>query len=375
MTIKAFDYLRLLPEIEQEVHEAFRRVLRSGWLLLGPETEALERELAEWIGARHCVAVHSGTTALHLALRALGVGTGDRVVTVANTCSPTAAAIRLAGAEPAFVDVDEDSLMMDVDRAAEAIGGRTKCLLPVHLWGDAVEIERLVELADERGVPVVEDCAQAQGTRVRLRGAGSATRQVGTFGALGCFSFYPTKNLGAFGDGGAVVTDDGELAERVRALRMYGYRGGQVSEIDGANGRISEVQAALLRVKLRVLDDWLARRRRVAERYRRGLEPTELRVPRRAPRVEHSYHQFVVRSPDRDGLAAALDAAGIGYGIHYPVPLHAMPAYRRFATAPLPVTERAAGEVLSLPIHEALTDAEVDRVVAVVAAWQRGEPA
>ena len=363
--IHPFDYRRLLPEIQDEVEEAFRRVLHSGRLLLGPETEALERELAAWLGVRHCVAVQSGTTALHLALRALGVGPGDRVVTVANTCSPTAAAIRLAGAEPVFVEVLEESLMMDVEAAVEAIDEHTRAVVPVHLWGDAVEIERLVEAAGARGVPVIEDCAQAQGTRF-------AGRQVGTFGTLGCFSFYPTKNLGSFGDAGAVVTDDPELAERLAALRMYGYRGRQVSAIEGMNGRISEVQAAILRVKLARLDDWLARRRRVAERYRAGLAERILRLPRRAAHVEHSYHQFVVRTGARDALAEALDAAGIGYGIHYPVPLHAMPAYRRFASSPLPVTERAADEVLSLPIHEALTAEEVDRVTEEINRWQSG---
>jgi aminotransferase EvaB len=366
--IKPFDYLRLLPEIETEIHEAFARVLHSGWLLLGPETEALERELAEWIGARHCVAVHSGTTALHLALRALDVGPGDRVVTVANTCSPTAAAIRLAGADPVFVEVLDDGLMMDVDAAAKALDEGAECVIPVHLWGDAVEIERLVELAGERGVPVIEDCAQAQGTRFR-------GRRVGTFGHMGCFSFYPTKNLGAFGDGGAVVTDDDELADRLRALRMYGYRGSQVSEMEGANGRMNEVQAAILRVKLRVLDDWLARRRRVAERYHQGLDRSSVRPPRRVEHIEPSYHQFVVRTRDRDGLVAALDEAGIGYGIHYPVPLHHMPAYRRFASAPLPVTERAADEILSLPIHEALTEDEVDWVIEVAGRFRsEGSP-
>lgn len=357
--IPIFDSRRALPELEAELTSAFRRVLRSNALILGPETRQLERELAAWAGAADCVAVGSGTMALFLALRGLGVGPGDEVVTVANTCPPTVAAIRLTGAVPVFVDVHPDSLMMDVGQVEAALTPRTRAVLPVHLWGCAADLDALVEITRRRGLALVEDCAQAAGTRFR-------GRQVGTFGAAGCFSFYPSKNLGAYGDAGAVLTSDPELAERLRRLRMYGYAGGvPVSTIEGFNGRINEVQAALLRVKLPRVEGWNERRREIAGRYREELGGVGF--PLCPPEVLHCYHQLVVRSADRRRLTGRLDAAGVQWGIHYATPVHLMPAYAPFAR-PLPVTERAADEILSIPVHEHLTDDEVSAVVEAFAA-------
>lgn len=361
--IPTFDYRRTLAEIEGEVLAAVRRVLQSGQLLLGPETEAFEAEFAAYVGRRHCVAVGSGTTAIHLALWGLGVGdvdgSDDEVITVSNTCAPTIAALRMCGAKPVFAAVGDDDLLIDPAAVEAAVGRRTRCLLPVHLWGGAVAIERLVAIAERHGLALVEDCAQAHGTRIEGRLAGS-------FGAAGCFSFYPTKNIGAYGDAGAVVTDDGDLAERLRALRMYGYRGAPVATLEGTNARISELQAAVLRIKLRHYPRWLERRREIAAYYDAHLDHPDLTRPARRRDAEHSFHQYVVRTPERERLIAALDAAGVGYGIHYPVPCHKMPAYERFATGPLPVSERAAEQILSLPLHEGLRDDEVERVAAVV---------
>ncbi len=359
--IRPFDYLALLPEIEDEVLAALRRVLRSGHLILGPETAAFEEEFARWLGVRHCVAVTSGTAALHAALLALDVGPGDEVVTVANTCAPTISAIRLAGAVPVFVDVREGDLQMDPARLDAAFTTRTRCVVPVHLWGLAADVDGVRAVADARGVPVLEDCAQAHGTLLRGRAAGTLARAA-------CFSFYPTKNIGAYGEGGAVVTDDDDLARRLRLVRMYGYDGSPSSVVDGGNFRIAEMQAAILRVKLGVADDWLARRRAVADGYLAALPLPGIAPVRPARDSRPSWHQFVVRCADRAAAVRVLEAAGIGHGIHYPVPCHRMPAFARFAPAAgLPVTEAAAGEILSLPCHEALGPAEVAAVVSALA--------
>lgn len=351
--IKTFDYLRSLPEIEEDVMAAIARVLRSGELILGSETEAFEKEFAEFVGAGFCVAVSSGTAALHLALMALGVDPGEEAITVSNTCAPTVAAIRLTGAVPVFVDVLEADLMMDPGGLEELINERTSCILPVHLWGRSAELEQILEVAGRHGVAVVEDCAQATGTQYR-------GRHVGTFGRLGCFSFYPTKNLGAYGDAGAVVTSDAALAARLRALRAYGYESSPVSQIEGTNARIAELQAAILRVKLRVLPQWLARRRQIAALYDAHLRNPAVALPPHQEGVEASYHQYVIRCRHRPAVTDALRAAEIDFGIHYATPVHLMPAYRFLGGSllDLPTTVRSCDEVLSLPIHEGLKESE-----------------
>ena len=355
--IKAFDYQRGHERQRDEIDAAIQRVLASGRLLLGPEGDAFEREFADWVGARHGVAVGSGTAAIVIALKALGIGCGDEVITVSHTAVPTVSAILEAGAVPRFVDVEDESLLMDPAQIEPAIGPQTRAVLVVHLYGRPARIPEILEIARRRNLHVIEDCAQAHGGRI-------AGRHVGTLGAVGCFSFYPTKNLGAYGDGGLCVTDDPQLADRLRRLRFYGFDGRRVAQEPGINSRMDEFQAAILRVKLRRLDECQAARRHLAERYRTLLRETDLHLPRAEPGVDHAWHLFVVRSKRRAELIAALQEAGIEYGIHYPHPAHLMPAFAGCGggAASLPVTEQAAREVLSLPLYPELTLREVRSV-------------
>ncbi|QDT56686.1 dTDP-3-amino-3,6-dideoxy-alpha-D-galactopyranose transaminase [Caulifigura coniformis] len=359
--IKAFDYLRDFETHQAEFMSAIERVIRSGQLILGPEVNAFEAGFAAYVGAQHAVGVASGTDALELALLVAGVSSGDEVITVANSAVPTAAAIREVGAVPRFVDIDPRTLNIDADAAARAITDRTRALLPVHLHGTPVDMAPLLEIARRRNLRIIEDCAHAHGSR--LRG-----QHVGTAGDVGCFSFYPTKNLGAYGDGGMCVTNDPALAERLRALRMYGFGPGRIAMTDGRNSRLDELQAAVLRVKLNHFPRQLAARRRIAERYAEGLADVDAGLPPADADSQSAFHQFVIRTNDRQRVTSCLDEAGIGWGIHYETPLHHMPAYRDFhaGLAPLPHTDAAAGAILSLPIFPELRDDEVDRVIEVL---------
>ncbi len=341
--------------IRAEIDAAIAAVLERGWYVLGPEVEAFEAEFAAYCGAAHGVGVGSGTEALHLALLACGVGPGDEVITVAHTAVPTINAISLTGARPVFVDVDPRTYTMDPAAAAAAITPRTRVLLPVHLYGHPADMAPLRDLARRHGLRLLEDAAQAHGTA--YRGA-----RTGTLGDLAAFSFYPTKNLGAYGDGGMVVTDDAALAEQVRLLRNYGQTDRYHHQIEGLNSRLDELQAAVLRVKLRHLDAWTAARRERAARYtatlRRAQAPTE------APWAHHVYHLYVVRVPRRDAVQRALAQAGIGTLIHYPLPAHLQPAYAYLGLGrgSLPTTERLADEILSLPLYPELPLEQVDEV-------------
>lgn len=355
--IQTFDYLRGLPEREAELIEAIRRVLRSGKLILGPETAAFEAEFAEASGARHCVGTASGTAALHVALAALGIGPGDEVISVANTCVPTVAAIRMTGANPVFVDIDDATLMMDPARIEAAITPRTKAILPVHLWGMSADIGAIAAVAEARGVPIVEDCAQSFGTLC-------GDRQTGAFGIAGCFSFYPTKNLGAFGDAGAVLTNDSDFADRLRCVRMYGYDASRIAIEEGTNARIGEIQAALLRVQLKRFPAALERRLAIASRLRLEISNLRFEFPAAVAGSRPSYHQFVIRTAARGELQTFLAVHGIGTDIHYPVPVHKMPAYARFAPERgLPITEGACNKILSIPVHENLRDDEISAII------------
>lgn len=358
MTIRTFDYLRSLPDIEEEVLEAVGRILHSGRLILGPETEKFEQELQDYLGVEHCIAVTSGTAALHLALLGLGVGHGDEVITVANTCVPTISAIRLTGATPVFVDVRNHDLMMDTELVTSKITERTRCIIPVHLWGQCVDMDKLRDVAETRGLILVEDCAQAFGSRYKGRPAG-------TLGEAGCFSFYPTKNLGAYGDAGAIVTPDEDLAARLRSMRMYGYDEKAISQIGGMNARVSEIQAAILRIKLRRFPGDFKRRIDIASTYNRCINNHLITKPACEAYCEPSYHQYVVRCVQRERLEHWLRRRDIGFGIHYPVPVHMMPAYRSlgYATDDLPNTARSCSTILSLPVHENLQDDEVEFIV------------
>jgi len=349
----------------EEIRAAIERVLESGHYILGPEVEAFEREWAAYLGNGHAVGVANGTEAIELALRAVGVRRGDAVATVANTVSATAAAIEQIGARLVFVEIDPATMTMSAE-ALEAVlrkeGGAVKAVVPVHLYGHPAEIGRIVDVAKKFGAKVVEDCAQAHGASV----GGS---KVGTWGEAAAFSFYPTKNLGALGDGGAVFSKEAGVAERVRSLRQYGWRERYVSEAAGRNSRLDEVQAAVLRVKLKYLDEENAKRRELAGRYVAGLKRGAVRLPEVAAGVEHVWHQFVVRTERREELRAFLAERGIGCGVLYPVPLHKQPAYAQAVS--LPETERACAEVLSLPVHPGLGAADVDRVCEEVIRWAR----
>jgi len=352
-----------------EIQAAIRRVLDSGHYILGPEVEAFEREFAGYLGVAHAVAVASGTDALELALRAAGVRPGDGVATVANTASATVAAIELAGAEAVLVDVDAQTMTMDpaaLERRLAAAGGPPiRAVVPVHLYGHPADLPRIVELARRHGLAVVEDCAQAHGAAIQ-------GRRVGGWGAAGAFSFYPTKNLGAIGDGGAVVTPEARVAEQVRLLRQYGWRERYVSNQPGKNSRLDELQAAILRVKLARLDADNRKRQALAARYLRGLAGTKLVLPAVAAGCEPVWHQFVVRTPGRDALRAHLAAAGIQASVLYPVPIHHQPAYRD-ERLHLPVTEQACRELLCLPLHPGLELADIERVCAQIAEWDKSQ--
>jgi dTDP-4-amino-4,6-dideoxygalactose transaminase len=342
-----------------EIDAAMQAVLDGGRYVLGPETAAFEREFAAWVGVGHAIGVANGTDALHLALRALDVGHGDEVITVSHTAVATAAAVTLAGAVPVLCDIEADTCTIDPALIERQITTRTRAIIAVHLYGQAADMDAILEIGKRRGLPVIEDCAQAHGARFR-------GRRVGTMGALACFSFYPTKNLGAIGDGGAVVTGDDALGARVRLLREYGWAERYVSHTEGWNSRLDELQAAILRVKLHYLDADNASRRRIAARYGVELADTGLVLPVTQEGSEHVYHLYVVRSDRRDALNAHLQARGIAAGIHYPVPIHLQPAYRRTPSLSLPVTERASREVLSLPIYPELSDTDVATVIAAV---------
>ena len=359
--IPPFDLKRQYASIQDEVDRAVARVLDQGYFILGEEVAAFEREFACYCGVAHAVGVGSGTEALHLALAACGVGPGDEVITVSHTAVATVAAIELVGARPVLVDIDAERYTMDPQQVASAVTPRTRAVVPVHLYGCPVDLTPIMDIARQHGLFVVEDCAQAHGA---LYGG----QRVGSWGHIAAFSFYPTKNLGAYGDGGAIVTDDAPLAERARLLRQYGWQERYVSAIKGLNSRLDELQAAVLRVKLRHLEAWNGQRRRLASLYDERLAGSGVTLPCEPQDGMHVYHLYVVRYPRRDELRAFLRERGIGTLIHYPVPVHLQPAYRDLGYGPgsLPVTEAIAGEVLSLPMYPELREDEATIVATAV---------
>jgi dTDP-4-amino-4,6-dideoxygalactose transaminase len=346
------------PPVDDEIKHAVLAAIDSRRYILGPQCQALEAELAGHAGVRHAVLTSSGTAALWLSLRALGVKAGDEVLVPAHTAFPTVEAICVAEATPVFVDVDR-WYTYDVEDAVAKITPRTVGLVPVHLYGAPADMAAVQDLAARFGLWILEDCAQAHG-------AAWDGRPVGSFGRAAVLSFYPSKNLPALGDGGAVLTSDDELAARCRRLRDHGRLGQDLHGEIGFNLRFGELPAAALRVLLRRLPAMNARRRALAARYARGLADLPLVLPEERPRAGHVYHLYVVRTPDRDALAAFLEGRGIETGIHYPVPAHRQPALERLDPPALPWTERLAQEVLSLPISAQHTEAEIDAVVAAV---------
>jgi len=356
------DLRRQTQAIRDELDAAVCRVLESGWYILGPEVRAFEEEFAAYCGARYAVGVASGTEALQLALVALGIGPGDEVLTVPNAGVPGTAAILLAGARPAFVDVEEASHNLDPSLLEAAITPHTRAVMPVHLYGRPAALDPILEVARRHGLAVVEDCAQAHGARYH-------GRHVGTLGDVGCFSFYPTKNLGACGDAGLVITNDPALAERLRKLRNYGWGRKYHSELPGGtNSRLDELQAAILRAKLPHLEEWNQARRVRAGWYDELLSGAVQTPAPSPPGEEHVYHLYVIRCPQRDALQTYLREQGIGCDIHYPQPTHLQPIYRHlgYREGDFPVSERLAREVLSLPLYPELTRAEVEQVARAV---------
>ncbi|MFE9747030.1 DegT/DnrJ/EryC1/StrS family aminotransferase [Saccharothrix saharensis] len=359
MTTAVWDYL---PEYEAEradILDAVDTVFRSGRLVLGDSVQGFEREYAERHGLRHCVSCDNGTNALVLGLRALGVGRGDEVITVSNTAAPTVVAIDQVGATPVFVDVRAEDYLMDTGQVAAAITERTKCLLPVHLYGQCVDMAPLTALAAEHGLVVLEDCAQSHG-------ATHHGRIAGTMGDAAAFSFYPTKVLGAYGDGGAVVTDQDEVAASLRRLRYYGMeKQYYVTSTPGHNSRLDEVHAEILRRKLRRFDDYLAGRRRVAARYAERLAGTDLVLPAITGGNDHVYYLYVVRHPRRDEIIERLRGYGIELNVSYRWPVHTMSGFAHlgYRVGDLPVTERLANEIFSLPMYPSLPEDLQDKVI------------
>ncbi len=351
------------------IDAAITRVLEGGSYILGREVEAFEVAFADFIGVGHAIGVGNGTDAIELALRACNIGAGDLVFTVSHTAVATVAAVERAGATAVMVDVEPGTYTMaphELSRALKATkSGRPAAVLPVHIYGHPAELSALAEIARGHGLRLIEDCAQSHGTLY-------CGKPVGSIGDIACFSFYPTKNLGALGDGGTVVTSDSSLAAALREIREYGWRGRYVSARVGINSRLDAMQAAILGVKLNNLAADNARRQTIAARYDIGLKGLPLTLPVRRPNATHVFHQYVIRLAKRDALRDRLRAAGIGTGLHYPVPVHRQPAYNgRLACGPsgLGVTERAAPQILSLPMYPQLSDEAVDRVIVEIRAF------
>lgn len=357
------DFKAHLAPLRVEIDAAVARVLDSGWFILGPEGEAFERELAAFFDAKDAVGVANGTEAIQLALEALGIGPGDEVVTSPLTAAFTALAVMRSGARPVFADLDPATLNLAPEAVARAITPRTKALLPVHLYGHPADLDPLLALAHERGIALIEDACQAHGACYK-------GRKVGALSGLGALSFYPTKNLGAFGDGGAVLVNDPAVAARLRLLRNGGQSDRYRHEVAGINSRLDELQAAILRVKLKHLPAWIEQRRALAGLYLAALEGTGLGLPHEQEWAQACYHLFVVRHPRRDALAAALKQRAVATLIHYPIPLHLQPAFASLGgrSGDFPVAEAAASGILSLPLYPELTEAQARFVADAVSA-------
>jgi dTDP-4-amino-4,6-dideoxygalactose transaminase len=348
-------------EIKAEIDAAVARVVESAAFILGREVEAFEAAFAEYTGARFCVGVSNGTAAVQLAVMACGIGAGDEVIVPANTFFASAEGVSTAGSVPVFVDADATSYTIDPSKIEAAISARTRAIMPVHLYGQAADLDPIHEIAARHNLLVIEDAAQAHGSLYR-------ERRVGALSQAGCFSFYPGKNLGAYGEGGAVVTNDAEVARRVRLLRDHGSERKYHHEIIGYNFRLEGLQGAVLNVKLRHLDRWNDLRRAVAARYNELLKATPLVLPREMDYARHVYHLYVVQTEARDNLQQSLTEAGVQTGIHYPVPIHLQPAYASlgYKSGDFPETERQAARVLSLPIYPELTDEQLNRVAEAI---------
>lgn len=359
MTVPRIPFVSLTPgEDAPEIRRAIDRVVARGWFVLGPEVEQFEQQFATAAGASYAVGVGSGTDALMLILRALEIGPGDEVITTPLSAAYTALAVTMVGARPVFADIDPVRYTIDPERIAEAIGPRTRAILPVHLYGQAADMAAIDRIATAHNLPIVEDCCQAH-----LATAGG--RPVGTIGVAGAFSFYPTKNLGALGDGGAVVTNDRLLADRIKRLRNGGQTDRYRHQEPGCNSRLDEIQAAILSARLPRLRGWTDRRRDLADRYRFALAGGPIALPTGCD-DGHVYHLFVVRTAERDALQRRLGAAGIETLVHYPFPIPRQPAFAQFAPAECPIAARICDEIVSLPLHPRMENENVAEVAAAI---------
>jgi dTDP-4-amino-4,6-dideoxygalactose transaminase len=359
--IPAADVKRQYESIKKEIDDAIRGTIDKGWFVLGENVDHFEKEFAGYLGAKHAVGVGSGTEALHLALVAIGVEAGDEVITVPNTAVPTVSAVSFAGAKPVLVDIDPDFHTMDPEKLEEKITKKTKAIIPVHLFGQSADMDPIMKIAKKHKLKVIEDACQAHGTEYK-------GKKVGTIGDVGCFSFYPSKNLGCYGDGGMCVTNDGKIAEKLKLLRNYGQKTRYHHAIKGFNSRLDEIQAAILRVKLKHLDGWNKKRREIAGKYDVLLKGSDVIPPKAASYSNHIYHLYVIRTKKRDELQEHLKKNGINTIIHYPIPIHLQEAYADLGIkkGSLEISEKAAGEILSLPIFPELTDEEIETVAAKV---------
>jgi dTDP-3-amino-3,4,6-trideoxy-alpha-D-glucose transaminase len=353
------------PELMAELLETVADVAANSAFTLGAHVEGFETDFAGWCETRHAIGVSSGTAALELALRGLGIGPGDEVIVPTNSFIATAEAVSAVGATPRLVDVDAETSLLSAATVEPAITAATRCVIPVHLYGRPVDMDPLLTLCRERGIRVIEDACQAHGARYK-------GRPVGSLADAGCFSFYPTKNLGAWGDGGALVTDDDDLAGQVTLLRSHGEGQRHIHQMPARTDRLDALQAAILRIKLTRLDAANQRRREAGQALREALTGTPVVVPAPAgAEGDHVFHLFVVRSDDRDALRAHLDAEGVASAVHYPTPIHLQPAYAGLGQGPgsLPVAERLAGEICSLPVFPTIADEQIDRIVTAVTAF------
>ena len=367
MKMQMVDVVGQYQKIKTEVDEAIHRVLASGQFIMGKDVADLEAEIAAYLGVQHAVACASGTDALQIAMMAMNIGPGDEVITTPFTFVATAETIGLLGAKPVYVDIDPRTYNMDPARIAAAITPRTKAIIPVHLYGQPVDMDAVMAVARAHGLKVIEDSAQALGASYR------GTKVCG-IGDCGCISFFPSKNLGAFGDGGMIVTNDPALADRLRMVAAHGSRVRYYHEVLGVNSRLDTIQAAILRVKARFLDAWNAERRRAAARYTELLAGTPVIPPFIAASSEHIFHQYTLRVPERDALDERLKERGIPHAIYYPVPLHLQKAFAMsgYREGDFPVTEQACREVMSLPMHTELTDEQQQYVCTTIREFYAG---
>ncbi|MGA3286520.1 MAG: DegT/DnrJ/EryC1/StrS family aminotransferase [Bacteroidota bacterium] len=347
--------------IQKDIQQAIQEVLESGWFILGKKGEAFEQEFANYLGAYATIGVGSGTDAIEICLRALTIGPGDEVITAANTCVPTVTAISSVHARVVLTDIHRDSFTMDPNDLAKRITKKTKAIIPVHLYGQAADLDPIYVIAKEKNIPVIEDAAQAHGTTYK-------GKKIGSEGQFVCFSFYPSKNLGALGDGGAIATNNRETAEKLKMLRNYGQFQRYYHSLKGVNSRLDEIQAAILSAKLKYLDQWNRRRRRIAQMYSENLQNPRVQLPSEMQYGEHVYHLYVVRVKQRTKFRDYLSSHNIGTEIHYPIPVHLQKAYddTGYTLGDFPATEQVCNEVVSLPMYPELTDEEVMHICHVI---------